>query len=285
MNEIFALTNDTLQAIIAIFGAGIVLYNLESLGKDRILRAFSITLSVVVLVYFTELLVSRTQLIGSARAWLLLKWVGIAFMPAAQFHLSDALLVATGSTRPIRRALTTIGYSISSIFYLIVLFTPWIVGDVIQLQNASHFQANALFPVFALYYWGMTIASLFNVWQAYKRCIISVTRRRILYILGAIVAAPLSVFPYIGFIRQSTGDQLPTYLWILLIIGNLFVGILFTLLTTNIAYLGSVSSDRPLRLLLPVLHAQPCGQRRWRTGTGDQLRGCLRVSGGTHRDP
>ena len=249
LTDILALTNDILQAFITIFGASVVLYNLPYVTRDRVLRAYSLLLAAVVVVFFTELLVSRAVLLDSAEIWLTLKWLGITFVPAIQFQFSDTLLVNTGSNSQRRRFLIGAFYSASLVFYTLVIFTDFITANVVSLPNAVHFQAGTLFIAFAAYYWLASVASIYNVWRALQRTITTSTRRRLRTIFFVIMAAPLSVFPYLSLTGSST-DRVPAWAWLLLIAGNGLIGIMFSQLTANIIYIGGVESSRVMRVRL-----------------------------------
>ena len=245
--NILAISNDVLQSAIVIFGSSVVLYNLGYSIHDRVTRAFTAVVAFVVIVYMTELLVSyipESALIGS---WLRLEWIGIANVPAAMFHLSDALLVTTGLASRRRRLLVRVGYTAGVIIFIIAAFTDYLVGEVIIIPRAPHLTAGPLFPVFAAYYWLVTIASVYNVWRARQRCLTYVTRERMTYILLAMIAAPLGVYPYL-LISGNPNLALPATFWLVLLAGNLFVGILFTILTLQLVYFGS-SSASPERVV------------------------------------
>lgn len=248
-NEVLALVNDVLQSVIVIFGVSVTLYNLRYIRRDRIVRAFTLLLAAVSLVYMSELLASRTFIEEAAENWLKAKWLGITLVPAIQFHLSDALLIATGYTTRRRRWITTIIYATSFIFLGLVWFTSLIVTDPVRLPNATHFSAGNFFFLFTIYYFFITLTSIYNVWRAYLRCLTLTTRRRMRYILFAIIAAPVSVYPYLTLLGSGI-STVPTLLWLVLIIGNLLIGWLFSILTANILYLGSVSPDRVARVKL-----------------------------------
>lgn len=249
MNSFLPLINDILQSIIVIFGASILLYNLHYIGRDRIMRAFTLLLAAVITVYLTELLISRTLGDEMAEPWLYPKWIGIIFVPAIQFHLSDALLGSTGLPNIRRHFISSLAYIATFIFILLLLFTDTIVSSAAFIENATHFRAGSFFWLFSLYFWILTIATIRHVWRAWKRCITTTTRRQMGYILLAIIAAPLSVFPYLA-IFPSSMEHVPLLLWLLLIAGNLLVGFLFSVLTLNILYLGSLSSQRIVRVRL-----------------------------------
>src|SRR5687768_6488477 len=108
--DFLALINDVLQASVVIFGTAVVLYNLRHSRRDRVTRAFGALLTFVAIVYLTELMVSRTQVIVSAEPWLRFGWIGIALAPAALFHLADALLTTTGDVFRPRRLFVRVWY-------------------------------------------------------------------------------------------------------------------------------------------------------------------------------
>ncbi len=249
LTDFLALANDIIQAIIVIFGTAVVLYNLPYVRENRVSRTYSLLLAAVVVVFLTELLVSRVRLVGSAENWLNVKWLGITFVPAIQFHFSDALLVTTGSRSTRRRTIEFVCYTLSFLFFLLVISTDLIVNAVIETPNAFHLRASSGFYAFAVYFWVVSVASIYNVLRAYQRSITRTTRRRIGTILLVIMAAPLSVFPYLALSRTSMA-RVPAWAWLLLILGNLTVGFMFSQLTSNIVYLGSVSSNRVVRVKL-----------------------------------
>ena len=245
--EILALTNDVLQAIIVIFGSAVVLYNLGRSLRIRVMRAFCALVTLVIIVYLTELLVSRIMTSYSAGNWLLAGWVGITLAPAAQYHLADALLEITGTKS--RRYLVTAGYLSGLLFLGLVFWTDLIVGQPVLTMHAPHLSAGPLFPLFAIHFWLVTAASIRTVWRARQRCITSATRQRMTITLIAFLAAPLAVFPYL-VIGGETRLTESVLFWLVAISGNLVVGVMFALLTAHLIYFGSSSPDRVVRVRL-----------------------------------
>ncbi|MCO5184975.1 MAG: hypothetical protein M9928_14830 [Anaerolineae bacterium] len=247
--DTLALINDVLQATIVIFGSSVILYNTKYFIRDEVTRAFSLLLAFVVTVYFTELLVSRTTVSISAEPWLAVEWLGICFVPAAQLHLSNALLVSTGKFSRRRRVAVWLGYGFSSLFFILVLFTDWIVGPIVTTSRAPHFAAGPLFFVFVIFFIILSAGSIYNIWRAYRRTITSTTRQRMRNIFLASLAAPLGVFPYLTLTGSST-EQVTVLMWLLLIVGNVLVALMFATLTANLVYFGALSSDRVVRVRL-----------------------------------
>ncbi len=246
--ETLALINDVLQAMIVIFGFAVVLYNLGRSLRIRVMKAFVTLVSFVIIVYLSELMVSRIITSTSAEIWLRLGWVGIAMVPAAQYHLSDALLETTG--QPKHRYRVAAGYTSGIVFLALVMFTNWIVGDTISTNlHAPHLKGGLLFPLFTIYFWVLTALSLINVWWARQRCLTRTTRHRMSITLAAFVAAPLAVFPYLIISGNSAASNTIIF-WLIAIAGNLIIGIMFALLTAHLVYFGAVSPDRVVRVRL-----------------------------------
>lgn len=248
MIDLLALTSDVLQAIIVIFGSAVVLYNLPYLRRDSVTPSFANLVIFVVLVYFAELLASRT--VNDARStelWLHVGWLGIALVPASQYQLSLALLTTTGKFSG-RRWLAVGGlYLVGLTFLGLEWWTDLITSRLVNVAHAPYLMSGKLFALFVVYYVGVSSAGIYNVWLARQRCVTTTTKQRMTVILTAFWAAPLGVFPYqlIGNVAEPS-----ILLWILLILGNLVVGLMFALLTYYLAYFGHTSPDRVVRVRL-----------------------------------
>ncbi|MBP8000302.1 MAG: hypothetical protein KA314_11685 [Chloroflexi bacterium] len=248
--DFLALSNDLIQATIVIFGASVVLYNLRYIGRSRVTKSFTNLVMLVVVAFLAELMASRANLLLSAEIWLRVQWVGIALVPAAQFHLSDALLVTTGLRSVRRRLMVRVFYLIGLAIILLVFSTSWIARDVVRTPRAIHLQPGSFFWLFTLYFWLVAILSMYNLWRARRRCLTSTARGRMTIILTVFFAAPLGVFPYIlsGINPDLTASWL---FWIVVIVGNVLVGVMFALMTLPMAYFGGLNSpDRVVRVRL-----------------------------------
>jgi hypothetical protein len=250
--DFLALLNDILEAVIVIFGSAVVLYHLGRSLKDPVMRAFCALIVFVVIAYLAELLVSRTIVSASVEGFLRFQWMGIALVPAAQFHLSDTLLSTTGALPHRRRFLVPLGYLVGVGFLGLALFSDLLVTNPIPnpLTRIPHLEAGPLFPVFAAYFWLETALSIYNVWRARQRCITRTTRQRMTSTLLTYLAAPLGVFPYLLIISSEGQEIIPIWLWPIIILGNLVVGLMFGVLTAHLAYFGTASPDRVVRVRL-----------------------------------
>jgi hypothetical protein len=247
--ETFALVNDIIQAVIVIFGSAVVLYYSNRLRRAEVTRAFCLLIAFVVVVYLSELLVSRIVEPDSAETWLRIGWVGIVLVPAAQFHLSSTLLATTGKLPHYRRILVPAGYVVGLIFAALAIWTEYLAADLVTLAHTSWLTPGPLFPVFAIYFWFVAASSIYNVWRARHRCMTSTTKRRMTNTLIAFLAAPLAVFPYM-MLAGDPEQAVPPWLWLVIILGNLLVGVMFGVLTAQLAYFGTVSPDRVVRVRL-----------------------------------
>ncbi|WP_374688245.1 hypothetical protein [Promineifilum sp.] len=246
--------NDILQSVIVIFGAAVVLYNVPRLARGGVPRVFSTLIGLVILVYLTELLVSRAVIApmeGVEPAGILLRagWIGVALVPAVQFHLSDTLLTATGKRSRRRRVVRILCYLGGVAFVALGLLTNWVVGPPSFSASTPRLMAGPLFLVFTVYFWVVALGSVYNVWRARQRCLTTTTRRRMTTTLVAILAAPLGVFPY-TLLAAHPAAELPLWLWPIIILGNLVVSVLFAVLTSQLVYIGAVAPDRVVRVRL-----------------------------------
>ena len=250
--DFLALLNDILEAIIVIFGTAVVLYNVGRSLRDSVMRAFCALIIFVVIAYLAELLVSRTIVSTSVEGFLRFQWLGIAMVPAAQFHLSSALLSTTGALPNRRRFLVPVGYILGITFLSLALFSELLVTNSIPnpLSRIPHLEAGPAFPIFAAYFWTVTAMSIYNVWRARQRCITRTTRQRMTSTLLTYLAAPLGVFPYLLITGSEGQEIIPLWLWPIIILGNLVVGLMFGVLTAHLAYFGTASPDRVVRVRL-----------------------------------
>ncbi|MCB9009362.1 MAG: hypothetical protein H6656_18720, partial [Ardenticatenaceae bacterium] len=145
-----------------------------------------------------------------------------------------------------------IGYLSGLIFLGLALFSDLLVMNPIPnpLSRIPHPEAGPIFPIFAAYFWLVTALSIYNVWRARQRCITRTTRQRMTSTLLTYLAAPLGVFPYLLIISSEGQEVIPFWLWPIIILGNLVVGLMFGVLTAHLAYFGTTSPDRVVRVRL-----------------------------------
>ena len=147
--DFLALLNDILEAVIVIFGTAVVLYHLGRSLRDPVMRAFCALITFVVIAFLAELLVSRTIVSASVEGFLRFQWLGIAMVPAAQFHLSSALLSTTGALPRRRRFLVPFSYILGITFLGLALLTDLLVTNAIPnpLSRIPHLDSGPVFPI------------------------------------------------------------------------------------------------------------------------------------------
>src|SRR6187551_552933 len=94
--------NQILTAGIAITAFSLLIYALTFNLRDRVARSFAIILLSVVIVFTSDAVQSAISpgSVDLIELFLRFQWIGIALLPPAYLHLSDALLVTAG--RPSR---------------------------------------------------------------------------------------------------------------------------------------------------------------------------------------
>ncbi|MCL6432218.1 MAG: hypothetical protein K6V36_15385, partial [Anaerolineae bacterium] len=60
--------------------------------RSPVARAFCALLTCLLIVFGGDVILDSIDTLEAAAPWLRLQWLGIAFIPAAYLHLSDALL-------------------------------------------------------------------------------------------------------------------------------------------------------------------------------------------------
>jgi len=241
------LINETLTTTIVIVAASILLYNLSRRLHDRVTRAASIVLGLVVVAYVADVFVSLDP--GGndyVEAYLRLQWIGIAYIPAALFHLSDALLETTGRpSRGRRRLVIRISYLISTVFLGLALFTDAVVTNP-ALGDMPRMRPAAGFAVYTAYLLVVGTASVINVARARARCLTRYTRRRMTYLLAVFLTPVYGTFPYSLFFGRL-GDEQTTLLLIILNASNLVIMLTLIFMAYPLSFFGAQQPDRVVK--------------------------------------
>ena len=249
---LLTLTNQILTSAIVILGFSLLLYSLTHNLRERVARAFSLLLGFVVVVsrgvVAAGLVTDPTQVM----LWLRFQWIGIAFVPAAYLHLSDALLATTNDRSARRRVAARLAYLVSALFLAAALFTNWVVDGVVfppspALATAPHLDAGPLFWLFTLYFYITVGWGAYNLYRARERSLTPTMRRRMTYLLAASAAA--SVYPYM-LVASYDAFRTPTLFWLVSIAGNLAIAAMLTVMAYVVAYFGVLTPDRVVRARL-----------------------------------
>jgi hypothetical protein len=240
------LVNQVLQATVVLTSFSLFIYLLTHNFRSIVARAFCALLAFVLIVYAGDVVLYEAATETAAVRWLKFQWIGIAFVPAAYLHFSDALLRATHLRARWRWGVVLLSYAASAAFLGMVLFTHLLVHDGVYRPQESHLAAGPFFWVFAVYFFVTVLWGAANIRRARRRCLTRASRRRMTYLGLAFVAPALGVFPYL--VLTSIPSLLPTNgFQLLLLTGNVGVLLMMMLMAYSVAYFGALTPDRVIR--------------------------------------
>jgi len=244
--DALALTNFILSSVIVITSFSLLAYILIYNLRSSVARAFCALLTCVLIVYLSDLILFITVDLTAAERWLRFQWVGIAFVPAAYLHLSDALLRTTNVRSPWRQNAARASYLVSAGFLWAAAFSDSIVRDGTLVLRAPRLHAGPLLGLFVLYFFVAVGWGVANTIWARRRCLTSTSRRRMTYLAVSFAVPGLGVFPYLLIVSQLA-PTIPEILWLFLIVANLGVGIMLTVMAYTVAYFGVLTPDRVVK--------------------------------------
>src|SRR5215213_885297 len=167
---LFNLVNETLTAAIVVVAASMLLYNLTRNLRNRVARTSSVVLACVTIVSLCDVFISLGPSPSTLAATVRVQWIGIAFIPAATFHLSDALLATTGlPSRGRRRRIVRFMYIISMIFILAAAFSNILIRPVLLGTQVLNIISGPLFWVYMAFFIVAIGVSIINVQRARNR--------------------------------------------------------------------------------------------------------------------
>lgn len=249
-SAILDLANLLLSVTVAILAFSLLAYVLAYNISNRVGRAFAILLGCVMVVYTGDVLLYLVEP-EQSDLWLRLQWLGIPFVPAAYFDLSDALLQTTNAVSRRRTRLVNLSYVISGIIAFLALFTDLIVQSISVENNLYYLDPGPLFPVFVVYFFLASGYGLYNTYRVRQRCLTPASRRRMTYLVVSFLAPGLGVFPYL-VLAGFTVDPERAFVSILTLIGNIGVAVMLIVMTYSVAYYGVLSPDRVVKRSLIV---------------------------------
>lgn len=242
------LVNETLTATVVIVAVSILLYNLARNRQDSVTRTSSLTLLCVIVAYTADVFIALEPGPSYLEAWLRFQWVGIAFVPAALLHLSDALLATTGRpSRGRRRLVVRLSYGISGILTLIALFSDLIVTGP-RRASIPHMDAGPVFPIYVLYLVVIGLYAVINVVRARQRCLTRYTQRRMTYLLTVFLMPVWGTFPYSLLGSLDSAREVP--LLIILNIANIIIMFMLIMMAYPLSFFGTEKPDRVIKAQL-----------------------------------
>jgi hypothetical protein len=246
------LLNETLASAIVVIAASMLLYNLSRNLNDRVARTSAVVLGCLTIVYICDVFVSLGPGIGTYTAALRLQWIGIAFMPVAMLHLSDALLATTGlPSRGRRRRIIRLLYVIAAGFLLLAAFTDLLIQPVpiapvfFPEDDFVGVRAGPAFPVYIAYFIIVVTVSLINVGRARRRCLTRSTRRRMGYLQFALITPAIGIFPFSMLL--GPGEEYSLLGLLLVNVANVVVILMLLFLAYPLSFFGSRIPDRVVK--------------------------------------
>lgn len=243
---VLELLNETLTATVVIVSGSILLYNLARQTQDQVAKTSAAVLACVTFTYLADILISLEPGDQYLEAWFRLQWIGIAFVPAALFHLSDALLATTGRpSRGRRKLVIRISYGISTVFSLLALFSDALMTRL-DTTGIPRMRPGPAFSVYVAYLVVIGFVSTVNVMRARRRCLTRYTRRRMAYLLSVFLSPVYGVFPY-TLLFQPIGEASETTLLVILNVANLIVVIMLMFMAYPLSFFGTEKPDRVIK--------------------------------------
>ncbi|MFQ3647485.1 MAG: histidine kinase N-terminal 7TM domain-containing protein [Anaerolineae bacterium] len=246
--ELLQVINEILASSIVILAFSMLLYNLTRDLHNRVARTSGAVLACVTIPYVCDVFLSLQPDLEVSLVVARLQWVGIAFIPAALFHLSDALLATTGlPSRGRRKRIIRILYAMSALFLVLATVTDSIIVPTI-IRRIVSFDAGPLAWLFITYFISVVIVTFINMQRARQRSLTRTTRRRMGYLQYAILLPAIGIFPFSIFI--SPADEQALSFTLLVVGANLFVIAMLIFLSYPLSFFGSNKPDRIVKVEL-----------------------------------
>jgi GAF domain-containing protein len=246
LTAILVLGNLVLASANVTIGFSLFAYVLAHNARSPVARAFCALMAFVTVVYVADVSVADVDQAAAAGIWLRVQWVGIAMVPAAYLHFSDALLRTTGSVSRWRRLAVLLSYGMGLCALLLVATTPWVVNGVAQRGHLFHLLPGLLFWPFAVYYIATSLVGWRNIRRARARCLTTTSRRRMSYLTWAFVAPSIGVFPFL--LVPTTAQQLsPNLISLITLVGNCGLALMTVVIGYAVAYQGVLLPDRVIK--------------------------------------
>jgi len=244
---VLRVLNEITNAGTTITAFALLLYALTFNLRERVARSLAFLLACVTIVHFTDVLAGTAPDDFEVAIWMRLQWIGIAFLPAAYLHFTDALLAATGRpSRGRRFAAVLVGYALGAVFLVAVAFGPSIVGGLAWADGVPYLTAGPWFGLFAAFLLAGLALATTNLVRAYRRCLTRASRRRMRYLMVGAIGPVLTAYP----VLTSGGGFLlawPSVFWGALVLINMAVGLQLVMMAYAVAYFGVSVPDRVVK--------------------------------------
>ncbi len=246
LTSILAFANLILSSAILIIAFSLLAYIWSHNFTSSVARSFGIVLACVMVVFIADVVVALLDELPAATPWLRFQWLGIAFLPAAYLHFSEAVLRTTAARARPRRVLVYLSYGLSLVFLILGWFTNWVIRDGVQIERILRLMPGPLFAGFTVYYGIATAFGAANIIRARRRCLTPTAIRRMTYLIVAYIAPAVGVFPFL--LTTSSAQQISSILVLTLaIVANMVVAGMLVVMGYSVAYFGVLSPDRVVK--------------------------------------
>ncbi|MGB8645795.1 MAG: histidine kinase N-terminal 7TM domain-containing protein [Anaerolineae bacterium] len=241
--SLLSLGNFILAAALIVTTFALLIYLFPQNVRHPVQRSFSALLLFVGIVYVGQVFLLKVDTRPDAEWWLRFKWIGIAFVPAAYLHFSDAVLRSTYHYSRWRHLVARISYVIGAVFLVLVLNTDLVVQGLYDYPAATQLGSGRFFGLFAVYFFATTIWGLYNIDLARRRSLTPTSRRRLGRLAIAFLAPALGVFPYL-VIAGFAASLPPVLLLGVTFFGTIGLVLMLVVMAYTVAYQGALASDR-----------------------------------------
>jgi len=244
--SIVAFSNLLLASANVIIGFSLFVYILTHNWKSPVARAFCAMVAFVTLVYVVEITLNGVATADAAYLWLRVQWAGIIFVPAAYLQFSDAVLISTGHASRLRRLSVFAAYLASAVAVAMAASSDLLFSGVEQVQSRYTLVPGSLFWLSAAYYTLTCIAGWINITRARNACLTSTSRRRMAYLMIAILAPTVGVLPYL-LLPLVIGGVAPLLVMLITLAGNVAIAVMTIVIAYTVAYQGVLLPDRVVK--------------------------------------
>ena len=239
--------NRVFEASIAITAFSLFLRALTFNLRDRVSRAFAVILACIMIVSSGEALSGAFSQSPSLEIFLRLQWVGTLFLPAAYLHFSDALLETTGRpSRGRRRLAVRFAYLISAGFVMLLPTTLLLGPIVLDGEPIPHLTRTPISWAFTAYYALIMFLALLIIWRAWRRTVLSASRRRMTYLLAGSFFLAFGAYPFL-LVGSDLAARAPSLFFFSAALGNILVFWAMVAMAYATAFFGVPWPDRVVK--------------------------------------
>ncbi|MBP7031541.1 MAG: hypothetical protein KBB13_02370 [Anaerolineaceae bacterium] len=247
LTGVLKITAQILNAGVAITAIALAMYALSFNFRDSVARTFMIILALVAVVFSSDTIANISNSSAIIQVWLQLRWAGVAFLPAAYFYFSDALLTLTGRPSRGRRTWLVRIFLLISLVWAILIPLRITAGTISPVQvPVAYLTTSPITFIFGAYYLAVIGLSFYNLARAVLRSNTTTTRRRLFYLfIGA--SAPAVTCVLFLFHGSALFARNPDFFWLLTILGAIVTGVALIVIAYVVSFFGLSWTDRAIK--------------------------------------